>query len=74
MCSRKWTEGRSAHPISNRNECKAFDQGLLNVSGHSVQLTDASEFATCVHASGRMDDLLIQSPIAMNAKHLIRVS
>jgi hypothetical protein len=59
---------------SNRNECKAFDQGLLTVSGHSVQLTDASEFATCVHASGPRDDLLIQSPIAMSAKHLIRVS
>jgi len=46
---------------SNRNECKAFDQGLLTVSGHLVQLTDASEFATCVHASGPRDDLLIQS-------------
>jgi hypothetical protein len=31
---------------SNRNECKAFDQGLLTVSGHSVQLTASSEFAT----------------------------
>jgi hypothetical protein len=57
MCSRKRTDGRSAHPISNRNECKAFDQGLLTVSGHSVQLTDASEFATCVHVSGPRDDL-----------------
>jgi hypothetical protein len=46
---------------SNRNECKAFEQGLLTVSGHSVQLTDASEFATCVHVSGPRDDLLIQS-------------
>jgi hypothetical protein len=33
----------------------------LTVSGHSVQLTDASEFATCVRASGPRDDLLIQS-------------
>ena len=39
----------------------AFDQGLLTVSGHSVQLTDASEFATCVHASGARDNLFIQS-------------
>jgi hypothetical protein len=31
---------------SNCSECKAFDQGLLTVSSHSVQLTDASEFAT----------------------------
>ena len=46
---------------SNCNECKAFDQGLLTGSGHSVQLQDASEFATCVHASGPRDDLLIQS-------------
>jgi hypothetical protein len=45
---------------SNHNKCKAFDQGLLTVSGHLVQLTDASEFATCVHASGPRDDLLIQ--------------
>ncbi len=74
MCSREQTEGRSAHPISNRNECKAFDQGLLTVSGHLMQLTVASEFATCVHVSGPRDDLLIQSPIAMSAKHLIQVS
>jgi hypothetical protein len=59
---------------SNRNECKAFDQGLLTVSGHSVQLTDASVFATCVHASGPRDNLLIRSPTAMSAKHLIKVS
>jgi hypothetical protein len=45
---------------SNRNECNAFDQGLLTVSGHSVQLTDASEFATCVHVSGLRNNLLIQ--------------
>ena len=31
---------------ANRDECKAFDQGLLSVSGNSVQLTDASDFAT----------------------------
>jgi hypothetical protein len=46
---------------SNCSECKAFDQGLLTVSSHSVQLTDAGEFATCVHVSGRRDDLLIQT-------------
>jgi hypothetical protein len=45
--------GPREHYSSNWcNECKAFDQGLmnvsglLNVSGHLVQLTDASEFAT----------------------------
>jgi hypothetical protein len=45
---------------SNHNKCKAFDQGLLTVSGHSVQLPDASEVVTCVHVSGPRDDLLIQ--------------
>jgi hypothetical protein len=47
--------------ILNCNECKAFDQGLLTVSGHLVQLTDASEFATCVHVSRPRENLLIQS-------------
>ena len=31
----------------------AFDQGLLAVSGNSVQLTDASEFATCIHTDNQ---------------------
>jgi hypothetical protein len=57
---------------SNCNECKSFDQGLLAVSGHSVQLTDASEVATCVLASGSWEKPA--HPIAISAKHLIRVS
>jgi hypothetical protein len=46
--------GNSYFGISSsvRSEYNAFDQGLLAVSGNSVQLTDASEFATCIHANG----------------------
>ena len=51
----------------------AFDQGLLTVSSNSVQSTDASEFASCVHGRGPRHIPSKANTHSSNHRHLASV-